>query len=165
MAILSKGGKSDNFESHNSLKLSFTNICGVHLNFVKCESFLESNFPDILARCETNLDDSFHSGNFSVMGYLPLIRKDSISHMHALEGRTSFCMGLISGKLYGFILMLLTGFTSLCVLFLFLFSFSPSSSLSQFLILFHQIWMRFSRSTHLLMCLSLETLMSIIRTG
>ena len=32
--------------------------------------------------CETNLDDSIDSGNFSVRGYLPLIRKDSSTHMH-----------------------------------------------------------------------------------
>ena len=31
---------------------------------------------------ETNLDDSIDSGNFSVRGYLPLIRKDSGTHMH-----------------------------------------------------------------------------------
>ena len=84
MAILSKGCKPDNFESHNSLKLSFTNIWGLRLNFVDCESFLESNSPDILALCETNLDDSIDSGNFSVRGYLPLIWKDSITHMHGL---------------------------------------------------------------------------------
>ena len=34
--------------------------------------------------CETNLDDSIDSGNFSVRGYLPLIRKDSSTHMHGL---------------------------------------------------------------------------------
>ena len=34
--------------------------------------------------CETNLDDSIDSGNFSVRGYLPLIRKDSGTHMHSL---------------------------------------------------------------------------------
>ena len=72
------------FESHNSLKLSFTNIRGLRSNFVGCESFLESNSPDILALCETNLDDSIDSGNFSVRGYLPLIRKDSSTHMHGL---------------------------------------------------------------------------------
>ena len=72
-----KSSKPDNFESHNSLKLSFTNIRGLRSNFVDCESFLESNSPDILALCETNLDDSIDSGNFSVRGYLPLIRKDS----------------------------------------------------------------------------------------
>ena len=83
--ILSKGCTPDNFESHNSLKLSFTNIRGPSSNFVDCESFLESNSPDILALCEANLDDSIESGNFSVTGYLPLIQKDSITHMHGLE--------------------------------------------------------------------------------
>ena len=33
---------------------------------------------------ETNLDDSIDSGNFSVRGYLPSIRKDSGTHMHGL---------------------------------------------------------------------------------
>ena len=84
MAILSKACKPDNFESHNSLKLSFTNIRGLRSNFVDCESFLESNSPEILALCETNLDDSIDSGNFSVRGYLCLIQKDSSTHMHGL---------------------------------------------------------------------------------
>ena len=84
MTILPKACKPDNFESHKSLKLSFTNIRGLRSNFVDCESFLESNSPDILALCETNLDDSIDSGNFSVRGYLPLIRKDSSTHMHGL---------------------------------------------------------------------------------
>ena len=84
MAILSKGCKPDNFELHNFLKLCFTNIWGFCSNFVECESFLESDSPDILALCETNLDDSIDSGNFSVRGYLPLIRKDSSTHMHGL---------------------------------------------------------------------------------
>ena len=61
------------FEPHNSLKLSFTIIQGLCSNFVECESFLESNSPDILALCETNLNDSVDSGNFSVRGYLPVI--------------------------------------------------------------------------------------------
>ena len=54
------------------------------MNFVDYKSFLESNSPDILAQCETNLDDSIDSGSLSVRGYLPLIRKDSSSHMHDL---------------------------------------------------------------------------------
>ena len=49
-----------------------------------CESFLESNSPEILVLCETNLDDSIDSGNFFVRGYLPLIQKDSIAHTHGL---------------------------------------------------------------------------------
>ena len=64
MAILSKGCKPDNFESCNYLKPSFTNIRG-----------LRSNFPDILALRETNLDDSVDSGNFSVSGYLLYFEK------------------------------------------------------------------------------------------
>ena len=84
MAMLSKACKPDNFESHNSLKLSFTNIQDLCLNFVDCESFLESNSPHILALCETNLADSIDSGNFSVRACLPLIQKDSTTHMHGL---------------------------------------------------------------------------------
>ena len=84
MAILPKACKPDNFELHKSIKLSFTNIQDLRLNFADCESFLESNSPDILALCETNLDDSIDSGNFSVRGYLPLIQKDFSTHMHGL---------------------------------------------------------------------------------
>ena len=65
--------KPDNFESHNSIKFRFKNICNLCSNFVECESFLESNSPDILALCEINLDNSTDFGNFSVRGYLPLI--------------------------------------------------------------------------------------------
>ena len=122
MAILLKACKPDNLESHNSLKLSFTNIRGLHSNFADCESFLESNSPDILALCETNLDESIDSGNSSVTGYLPLIRKDSGTHAwsrNLCERRTSFCTGLISRKLCRFLFMFLTGFTSLSFLLLF----------------------------------------------
>ena len=84
MAILSKGYKPDKFESQNSLRLSFTNIWDLCSNFIKCESFLESNDPEILAPCNTNLDDAFDSSNFSVRGYLPLMRKHSITHVHGL---------------------------------------------------------------------------------
>ena len=125
MAILSKVCKPDNFESHNSLKLSFTNIRGLRSNFVDCESFLGSNSPDILALCEANLDDSIDSGNFSVRAYLPLIQNDSSTYAWScslFEGRTSFYTGLVSRKLCRFLLMLLTGFTSFSVLLLFLLS-------------------------------------------
>ena len=82
MATLSKACKPDNFELHNSLKLSFKSIQGLHSKFVDCESFLESNSPGILVLCETNLNDSIDCGNFSVRGYLPLIQKGSSTHMH-----------------------------------------------------------------------------------
>ena len=84
MAILSKECKPDNFELYNSLKLSFINIRGLGSNSVNCESFGESNFPDILALSETNLDDSIDTGNFSVRGYFLLIWKDSSTHVHGL---------------------------------------------------------------------------------
>ena len=67
---LSKGCKPDNFESHNSLKLSFINIQGLLSNFVECESFFESKSRDIVALCETNVDDSIDL---------------DITHMHGLE--------------------------------------------------------------------------------
>ena len=84
MAILSKACKPDNFESYNSLKLSFTNIRGLRSNFLDYESFFESNSPNILALCETNLDNSNDSGNLYLGGYLPLIQKDCSTHMHGL---------------------------------------------------------------------------------
>ena len=92
MATLSKACNPDNFESNNSPKLSFMNIRGLPSTFVDRESFLQSNSPDIRALCETNLDASNDSGNPFVRGYLPLIRKDSSTHMHGLavyvkEGR------------------------------------------------------------------------------
>ena len=121
MAILSKGCKTSNFEPHNSLKLSFTNIWGLHSDFVEGES------PNIHALCETNLDDLIDSDNFSVRCYLSLICKDSIYYLYAWslslkEGRgTSFCMG--HRKLCRFSLFSIS-FTSLSVsLFLF---WSPS---------------------------------------
>ena len=79
-----KACKPNNFESHNSLKLSFTNIWGLCVSFLDCESFLESNSPEILALCETNPEGSVGSGNFFVRVYLPLIWKDSSTYMHAV---------------------------------------------------------------------------------
>ena len=55
--------------------------------------------PDILALCETNLDDSIDSGSFSVTGYLSLIQKDSITHIYGLadyvKERLSFARDLL----------------------------------------------------------------------
>ena len=66
MPIISKVRKPDIFESHNSLKLSFTSFRGLCLNFVRCESFLESNSNDILALCDKNWEDPVSPSNFSV---------------------------------------------------------------------------------------------------
>ena len=48
------------------------------------ETLSLNHTPHIFALCETNLDDSIDSGNFSVRGYLPLIQKDSGTHIHGL---------------------------------------------------------------------------------
>ena len=78
-----------------------------------------SNSPDILALFETNLDDSVDSGNFSVRGYHPLIRKDSITHIHGhVKGGFPFTRDL-SFRNLGFLCMFSTGFTSFRVLVLF----------------------------------------------
>ena len=77
VASLSKGCKPDNFELHSSLKVSFMNIQGLRLNFVDCESFLESNSPDIIALCKTNLHALIDCGNFSLRKYVALIQNDS----------------------------------------------------------------------------------------
>ena len=71
--------------SHNAGRLSFTNIRGLCLNFIEYESYSESNSPDILPLLETNLDEPIASGNFSVRGYLPFIRRDFVPHIHSLE--------------------------------------------------------------------------------
>ena len=93
MVTLSKACKPDNFELQNSLKLSFTNILDLCSNFFDCQSSLESNSPDILALCETKLDGSNDSGNFSVRGHLPLMQKDS-STCSLCERRASFARNL-----------------------------------------------------------------------
>ena len=143
------------------------NIRGLRSNFVDCEFFLESSSPDILALCETNLDDSIDSGNFSGRGYLPLIRKDSSTHMHGLASYVKeelpFARDLSlenSADIYVFdwlyFTQCLTSFSSID---------HHLQLCARFLILFHLTSMRFSQSTHLLMVLSLETLTSITRTG
>ena len=84
MAILTKGCKPNNFESHDSLKLGFANIRVIWSNFVECESFLESKSPTNFALWETNLDDSIDSGNFSRRVCLSLNQKNFTTHKHCL---------------------------------------------------------------------------------
>ena len=137
MAILSKGCKTDNFEPHNSLKLSFTNILGLCSNFVKWESFLESNSPDIDALCETNLVDAIDSGNFFVR--LSFFNPKKFCYSYAWScslRRTFFCRVLISRKHCRFLLLLSTHFTSLRVLLLFPLSIT-------FLVVMHGFWFYF----------------------
>ena len=91
------------------------------MNFVECESFLESN---------SNLNDSIDSSNFSVRGYLPKEFCYSYAWSCSLyEGRVFFfCTGLIFRKNYRFQHIFSTGFTSFSSYFFFL-NQSPSMSL------------------------------------
>ena len=73
MVILSKACKLDKFELHNSLKLCFHNIWGLHSSFIGFESFLSLKILDILFLFETNFDDSNNASNIGGSGYHPLI--------------------------------------------------------------------------------------------
>ena len=119
-----------------NLKLSFTNIQGLHSNFVEPESFLESNTLDILALCETNLDGSVDSGNLSVRESSLKILCYSYVTYNLCKERTSFCRGLISRKLCGFSLMFSSDFTSFVVLLLFPLSIT-------FFVVMHGFWCSF----------------------
>ena len=72
----------DKFQSQNSLKLSFTSIQCPCWSFVTCAYVFQSNSSDIVALCETKGDDWNESSKFSVRAYLPLIWKDSATHIN-----------------------------------------------------------------------------------
>ena len=149
------------------MKFSLANIWGLRSNFIDCESFHNSNFPDILVLYETNLDDSIDSGNFSVRGYLPLIWKDSSTHLHgvtvyAKEG-LPFAQDLsLKNSADSYLYFWLALLHSVSYFFFFLIQSAHSFIV---LMLLHLTLMRFFWSTHLQMCLSLETITPIIRTG
>ena len=72
--------------------------------------------------CETNLEDSTDPSNFSMRHYVPLICKDSVTHMHCLafivlEG-LCFTRDFTFRKLWRFLFTFLTSFTSLSALLL-----------------------------------------------
>ena len=63
--------------NHNTLKLSFTNIRGLGSNFIE-----QSLLTFLLYMRQTRLTQLILA--ISLRGYLPLIRKDSATHMHDL---------------------------------------------------------------------------------
>ena len=156
MAILSKARKPDNFELHNSLKLNFTNTRRLYSNSVECKSFLESSSPDILVLwekfgcwmtqsilqflCEGL--SSFNPKGFCYSHTWPC----SLCKGGCWGCGGSFCTGLFSRKLCGFLLFS-TGFTPFS--FLLLFPLNPFFFFEQFLLLYHLTKIRFSKSTHL----------------
>ena len=123
IAILSKGCKPDNFESHNSLTL--TNICGLLLE--PCWMWI---FPWIKLswHCGLILAISLWRVIFLYSERIMLLICMILQFMWRKDGT-----GLISGKLYGFLLLLSIGFTSLSVLFLFPLSIT-------FFVFMHSFW-------------------------
>ena len=83
MAILSKACIPDNFELHNSACLALW-ILDALVWILLIANLSLNQTPLAFLLSETNLDDSIDSHNFSMTGYLPLIWKDSSTHMHGL---------------------------------------------------------------------------------
>ena len=121
MTILSKVCKPDNFESHNSLKLSFTNyaafvhllIVNISLNQTLLTFLLYVRQTWMIDWCKQFLCERLSSFNPKGFKYWYAWSRS------LCEGRTSFFTGRISRKLCRFLLMFSTGFTSLSVLLLF----------------------------------------------
>ena len=114
---------ADCFQSHGSLKLSFTSIQFLCLNFVECKFFLESksqisNIKSLLMSLlyMRNLDDSIHSGSFSMSDFF-LCTERILLLMHGLVVHVK--EGINSRKLCRFLCIFSNGFTSLNVLLLF----------------------------------------------
>ena len=106
MAILSKGCKRDNFESHNSLKLALS-ILGVFIQiWLKVNLFFNQTLLTFLHCVRQTWMNWFWK--FLCEGLSPFNLKGlfySYTWSCSLcEGRTSFCMGFISRKLCGFCL-------------------------------------------------------------
>ena len=114
MAILSKVHIPHSFESHKSLRLSFTSILFICSNFVGCDSFLES-----ISCCIMRQTWKTQLSNFSVRGYFSLIWKDSIIRVHGFAvymNEGLHCRWLLPINLKGFLFMFSTGSTSFSVL-------------------------------------------------
>ena len=94
MIVVSKVRKPDNFELHNSLKLTlltlkfYQYILDLRSDIVGCKSFFESKTSLIFllnerkTLCEKNSIDSSY---FSMRGNLSLIRKTSGTHVYGLR--------------------------------------------------------------------------------
>ena len=84
MVIFSKVPQPDTFESRSFLKLNLNNIWSLRSNFIGNESYLKPTYSDILALYETNIEESIYYSNLSARGFLHLIWKNSVSHVHRI---------------------------------------------------------------------------------
>lgn len=76
--------KNKNNTTFWNLASPIPNTGGVCYNFVGSISFFQSISHNILLSCDTNLKESIDWSNLSVRYYLPLILKDSDSHIYGL---------------------------------------------------------------------------------
>ena len=141
-------------------------VCwGLCSNFVDCEFFLESNSPRILAVCETNLNDPVDSGNFSVKGYLPLMKEGPLFALDLslensylcllLDSYLCFRLALLNSFSYFFFLYWSPSLSGVFVLQLLSFDWEILIMLlSQSLLTFHQIHNRMPTSLHSLLLFS-----------
>ena len=117
IAMLTKGYTPNKFESHNSLKLSFLNIWGLHWNFFLMWIFSWMKLSWYSCSMWDKLE-WLHWLCFSVRGYLPLIQK-IVTYMHGLAVYVKEGIPFAQ-DLFGFLFMFLTSFTWLCVSYIFL---------------------------------------------
>ena len=157
MAVLSKGCKPDNFESHSSLKFSFPIFeAFVWISLNVNLSLNQTLLTFLLLLRQTWMTQIILANSLRRFVFLKSKRTVLLIYM-VLQSKwrvNYFFTGLTSRKLYKF--MFITGFTSFSLLLIFP---HPSSSLSlpHFLMLFYLKQIRFSQSTYLLMYLFLET--------
>ena len=100
---------------------SFANIEGFFSKLVGSVFVPESHFPDILALFKIKIEMSIDCNIFSMMGWRLLIPKNVLTHAWCgslFEG-VPFTVKIFSWKLRWFYFMLLIGFISFIVLFLF----------------------------------------------
>lgn len=65
-------------------KLNLNNIWSLRSNFIGNESYLKPTYSDILALYETNIEESIYYSNLPARGFLHLIWKNSVSHVHRI---------------------------------------------------------------------------------
>ena len=139
MAILSKTCKSDNFNSQNFLKLALQILEAlVWILLIDNLSLNQTLLTFLLCVRQTWMTQLFQQflcerlSSYNVKGFWY-----SYAWCCSLcERRTSFCMGLISRKLWRFLFMFSIGFTSLSVLLLFPLSITFFSFVHGFLFYF-----------------------------
>ena len=75
-----------NQTSPRPLNICFSNVRGLRGNFVDVQTFLSLHSPDILALCETNLNDLIADREFDTQGYCTLVTKHDhlYRNMHGL---------------------------------------------------------------------------------